>query len=597
MNLKWLGHIQNSNKIATKVFVLLVVFSTLVTIIFSLAQTYQEYISQEKFIENQISNIDKNLMEGLTDAVWHIDLIQINNIILSLYNRDYIHYVNFENNDGVSVEFGDKNIKNKISTSIDVFFNKRKESKKLGRLVLQSDKRYLFETSKRKFISIFFYNGLIVLAIAAALVLLVTRYIAIPLHNLSLYSRTVFENGDANNFNFKDEFAEVADTIKLMYFDLDRNFQEIKKSEERFRDMSQFKKRIVWETDLSFVVTYVSDSLKTNTLGKYMLELEPWASCSDSLLEKVLILKSLQSFRDLEVNFLLMGTPCFWSVSAKPFFDDKGRHIGYRFISEDITQSKLLQDRLEQQKEQMRQSQKLESLGQITGGLTHDFNNLLMIIQGSLRNISKSIERGKDFNKYLKSATGAVDRGRKLTKKLLIYSRKEVLSPTKQNIDFLISDMQDMLEKCLNEKIELKVKLALDKSEVLIDPIELENACINMAINSRDAMPDGGVISLSTRKVFIEDPDELIERGEYIVLSFKDTGKGIAPHLVDKVFEPFFTTKEIGQGTGLGLSQIYGFMKDSKGKVELHSSVNEGTCIEMFFPVIQQKYTYSVPVI
>jgi signal transduction histidine kinase len=597
MSLRWLENLKSSNKVAAKVFLLLIIYSSLITFTFSLFQIYHAHNSQKDLIESQLNNIDKSFLEGFSEAAWSLNPTQIRNLSLSLFNRDYVHHLKVDLTGIDPIKFGEKSKGKSLKNSIKIDFTINGHTKHLGYIFLESDLKYLNLETKKNFISIFFYNGIKVLSIAAVLILLMTHFVGIPLHNLSHFSRNIFEKGDYSSFEFKDEFAEVADTIKLMYFDLDKNYQEIKKSEERFRDMSQFKKRIVWETDLNMNVTYVSDTLRNNCLTKNILSLEPWSNCKESLLHKFLFLKSLQSFRDLEISFNFLGSPNFWSVSAKPFFDDRGRHIGYRFVSEDITQSKILHDKLESQKEQMRQSQKLESLGQITGGLTHDFNNLLMIIQGSLRNITKSMERGKDFTKYVKTANNAVDRGRKLTKKLLVYSRKEVLAPTEQNINYLVDDMTDILEKCLNEKISFETSLCTEETNVLIDPIELENACINMAINSRDAMPSGGRISLSTSKVHISEKEDQLEKGDYVLLSFKDNGKGIPSHIIDKVFEPFFTTKEVGQGTGLGLSQLYGFMKDSNGKVEVNSVLNEGTKIDMYFPVLSPSVEQNIQLI
>lgn len=597
MSLSWLKKIKGSNKIATKVFVLLIVYSGLVTFSFSLIQIYSSHNEQKKLITQKLSHIDQNFLKELGNAAWSLNPDQLKGLSLGLFNRDDIHFLELDLEDMEPISFGSKVESDHISNIHTISHFHKGKNVRLGRILVQNDLKILNEQTLNKFISNFFFNALIVFSIAIILLVLITHFVVLPLHHLSSFSRSVFEDEEYLDFNFKDEFAEVADTIKLMYFNLDKNFQDIKKNEERFRDMSQFKKRIVWETDLNMNVAFVSDTFKKDLLGKNLLTLFPWVHSKEVLLQKILFLKSLQSFRDLEISFDLKGVEQFWSISAKPFFGDKGKHIGYRFVSEDITESKILHNQLELQKEKMRQSQKLESLGQITGGLTHDFNNLLMIIQGSLRNISKSIERGRDFSKYVVTATNAVDRGRKLTKKLLIYSRKEVLEPTKQDINYLVDDMTDILEKCLNDKIKFKTNLCSEETSVLIDPIELENACINMAINSRDAMPTGGNISLSTSKVNISSKQDSLESGDYILLSFEDTGKGIPSHIMDKVFEPFFTTKEVGHGTGLGLSQLYGFMKDSNGKVEVNSTINEGTKIDMYFPTIMPVPENNVPLI
>ncbi|OUR99811.1 hypothetical protein A9Q84_01935 [Halobacteriovorax marinus] len=583
--------------VATKMIYLVVFLSGVIAFTFSAVQLSVSFKKDKSLIEASLDRIEQEYVADLAQALFENDQKQINFLVESISKKRNIHFMRIELLDSRLITFGSNNFEEKITKVFPLIFETRNKKSMVGKIIVQSDLSKFYDKFSKKIMFVILVNLLKMIAIAGTLLLVMNFYVTKPLKNLMRYCQNISNQSFTEKFEFKDEFLKVSQMMGIMFEDLNDNYQDIKKSEERFKDISQFKNRVVWETDLNMTITYISDFVSSDKVDTYLLDAHPWNKCKETLLQKFLILKSLQSFRDLEFHFSESSSEIIWSISAKPFFDDKARHIGYRFISEDITQSKQLQMKLEVQKEQIRQNQKMDALGQITGGLTHDFNNLLMIIQGSLRNITKSIERGRDFNKYLITANNAVDRGRKLTKKLLVYSRKEALTPTRQNVNDLVMEMSDILEKCLNEKITLKVDLCQNVKDIFIDPMELENACINMAINSRDAMPHGGKITIETNRVSIQSANDLLDRGEYVQLSFTDSGRGIPSHVINKVFEPFFTTKDIGQGTGLGLSQIYGFVKDSKGKIDIKSRINEGTQINMFFPVLAEIGLHNVPTI
>lgn len=585
------------DSVTTKMIYLVLIISSIVAFTYAAVQLTLSYQKNMSEIEASMDNLKDAFVFDLSRALYENDKKQVRFLVDRISKQPNIHYMKVELLDSRLIIFGNNNFEEKIEREFPLIHELQGKRVAVGNIVVQSDLSKFYKKFNERIMIVIFVNIIKMFVIAATLLLVMNHFVSKPLRNLKKYGQNISDRKMTKELHFKDDFLDVAQTMESMFEDLSSHYYDIKKSEERFRDVSQFKNRVVWETDLNMTISYISDFVCSHNVDTYLLDVHPWNKCKETLLQKFLILKSLQSFRDLEFHFSENGKETIWSISAKPFFDDKARHIGYRFISEDITKSKQLQMKLEVQKEQIRQNQKMDALGQITGGLTHDFNNLLMIIQGSLRNITKSIERGKDFNKYLNSANNAVDRGRKLTKKLLVYSRKEALAPSRHNVNDLVSDMSDILEKCLNEKISLNIDLCQSTKDIFIDSMELENACINMAINSRDAMPHGGKITLETNKVSIKSANELLDRGEYVQLSFTDSGRGIPSHVIDKVFEPFFTTKDIGQGTGLGLSQIYGFVQDSNGKIDIKSRINEGTQINMYFPVISDKGYHSVQLI
>ena len=244
---------------------------------------------------------------------------------------------------------------------------------------------------------------------------------------------------------------------------------------------------------------------------------------------------------------------------------------------------------LMQAEELLRQSQKMEAVGQLTGGLAHDFNNLLAGISGSLELMNTRIGQGrlKDVDKYMVAAQGASKRAAALTHRLLAFSRRQTLDPKATNVNTLVSGMLELIQRTVGPSVQVETVCMSDLWPTLVDPSQLENALLNLCINARDAMPAGGRITIETDHRWIDR--EAAQRqdmpaGQYLALSVSDTGTGMSPEVIAKAFDPFFTTKPLGQGTGLGLSMIYGFAKQSGGQVRIHSSVGEGTTVSIYLP-------------
>jgi len=239
--------------------------------------------------------------------------------------------------------------------------------------------------------------------------------------------------------------------------------------------------------------------------------------------------------------------------------------------------------------ERLRQSQKMEAVGQLTGGLAHDFNNLLMGITGSLEIIRKRMDQGRaeDVNRYLDAAQNAARRAGILTQRLLAYSRQQALDPRPIDINELVAGMEELVRHSVGPEFDTRVHPHVGLWTTLVDPHQLENALLNLCINARDAMPDGGVLTIKTanrRFDAIAASLHDLPVGEYVSLSVTDTGVGMAPDTIRRAFDPFFTTKPLGTGTGLGLSMIYGFARQSNGQVRIESELGRGTTVSMFLP-------------
>ena len=258
-------------------------------------------------------------------------------------------------------------------------------------------------------------------------------------------------------------------------------------------------------------------------------------------------------------------------------------------IGRDITAEKEAAAERARLEEQLRQAQKMEAVGQLTGGLAHDFNNLLAGISGSLELMQTRMSQGRltDLDRYMTAAQGASKRAAALTHRLLAFSRRQTLDPKPINVNVLVTGMEELIRRTVGPAIEVEVVGASGLWPALVDPHQLENALLNLCINARDAMPGGGRITVETANKWLDAHAARkhdIPPGQYLSLCVTDTGSGMTPDVIAKAFDPFFTTKPIGQGTGLGLSMIYGFAKQSGGQVRIYSEVGQGTTVCIYLP-------------
>ncbi|WP_339931359.1 PAS domain S-box protein [uncultured Brevundimonas sp.] len=277
-------------------------------------------------------------------------------------------------------------------------------------------------------------------------------------------------------------------------------------------------------------------------------------------------------------------TPIDWTVAPEP--------DGENFIAvgRDLTEDKAREQQLMQAQEALRQSQKMEAVGQLTGGIAHDFNNLLAGISGSLELLEKRIGEGRlnGVDRYITAAQGAAQRAAALTQRLLAFSRRQTLDPKAIDVNRLIAGMEDLIRRSVGPTVEVEVVGAGGLWATRMDPSQLENALLNLCINSRDAMaPEGGRLTIETANKWLDDRaarERDLPPGQYVSLCVTDTGSGMTPEVISQAFDPFFTTKPLGQGTGLGLSMIHGFVRQSGGQVRIYSEIGKGTTMCLYMP-------------
>ena len=322
-------------------------------------------------------------------------------------------------------------------------------------------------------------------------------------------------------------------------------------------------------------------------VGKHDLELYPEETARRFIDadRQVLATGKAQAFEGVATGEA--GTQAYL-VTKGVYRDRAGRILGLFGISHDITELRMANETLARTQEALFRSQKMEAVGQLTGGVAHDFNNILAIILGNIELLKLYLPAAPHTDEIIDTVFRATLHGKELTSHLLAFSRSRLLNPHPVAVNSLVADIVRLLGRTLGATIRITTVTSEDAGVAFVDPAALEAAVLNVALNARDAMPDGGSLTISTSKVVITDSpknEDDLKSGLYVMLAIEDTGSGMSPEIAARVFEPFFTTKAGGRGTGLGLSMVYGFAKQSGGTVSIVSKPGRGTTVKMFLPL------------
>ena len=391
----------------------------------------------------------------------------------------------------------------------------------------------------------------------------------------------------------KSEIARVAGAFNSMADALEHRERELSEAKERAEEAAARITMIFESTtdsvlivDRDWCISYFNGPARSlfaegrDLIGMNLSEAFPDAADAEILGQ---FQKVMSDQRPAFVEALCARRNAWLAINAFP--SSQGLAVFFR----DITEHKHAVEARRLIQEQLHQSQKMESVGQLTGGIAHDFNNLLTVVSGNLELIEDAADNDR-VRQFAAAARCAAGRGAKLTAQLLAFSRRQKLNPKLINANKLISEFQGLIRQAVGGscKVELRTDERLWFCHV--DPPLLETALLNLALNARDAMPDGGVLEIETRNVVLDEGVmDGCSPGSYVRLSVTDTGCGIPPEVRDRVFEPFFTTKEVGKGTGLGLSMVYGFVRQTGGYVDVESAPGMGTTVALYLPKAKQK--------
>ncbi len=361
----------------------------------------------------------------------------------------------------------------------------------------------------------------------------------------------------------------------------------LRESESRFRQIADSVPGIIWLTDENGRITFLSKAFEEYT-GK---DREPYygktstdsAHPDDDVTQTPQYEAAAEARSRLTYEYRVRrhdGVHRWFLDTCVPRFDDSGRFLGYIGMLTDVEDMRVMS-------EQLHQAQKMQAVGQLTGGVAHDFNNLLTIILGNAELLSELLDEPK-LRRLADATRDAAERSAALVQRLLAFSRRQTLQPTVIDINDLVGSMRELLIRTLGEDIDIGFSFTPEKLRVLADKSQLEAAMLNLAVNARDAMPGGGTLTIETATVEITPeritPEIDIVPGPYVLIAVSDTGCGMEEEVRRHAFEPFFTTKDVGKGSGLGLSMVYGFIKQTGGNVTLYSEVGQGTAIKIYLP-------------
>lgn len=339
------------------------------------------------------------------------------------------------------------------------------------------------------------------------------------------------------------------------------------------------------------IVTYANRALEewlgrsqNELIGKSIREVMPRDSDEDLLRHMAAALRGEPGL--VMQTGMRNGRPREWQNHFVPQFGPNREVLGYFSILYDLTELKRLESRL-------MEAQKMEAIGQLTGGIAHDFNNLLGVVIGNLQLIERSVAETPSLARKVHTAMRAAVRGADLTRRLLTFARRQILAPTVVDLNKQLSGLTELMQRTLGESIEVRMLQAHDLWHTRVDAGQFENAVLNLAINARDAMTQGGRLTVRTQNVTLDDTfcrdHPQVEPGEYVSIAVTDSGCGIPPDVLKRVFEPFFTTKESGKGSGLGLAMVHGFAEQSGGVATIESTVGRGTTVRLLLPRCDQQ--------
>lgn len=388
------------------------------------------------------------------------------------------------------------------------------------------------------------------------------------------------------------EIRTLANAFNIMAATLERREEDIRTSSARLRR--------IFETEPASV-TLLDYELRIVEINKAGLEILG-ADSVDQVRGKYLPVSVIEEDRErfrAHVHNIKMGNTDLVTIQI---IDLKGRKRWIEMQSANIQLDdssatafiSIARDKTEEvaTSSQLVQAQKMESIGRLTGGIAHDFNNLLTIIMGNAEILREELEERPKLAKLAAMIETAAQRGAELTHSMLAFARRQVLRPTELDTNALLNRMVDMIKRLLGEDIRIQIDTGHNLWRVAADPAQMESAILNLSINARDAMPKGGKLTIETQNIYLDEDyasrNPEATPGEYILIAVSDSGTGMSPEILSQVFDPFFTTKEVGKGSGLGLSMVYGFVKQSRGHIKIYSELTHGTTIRIYLPKIAE---------
>ncbi|GMO96010.1 ATP-binding protein [Bradyrhizobium sp. TM239] len=596
-------------------------FSSVVTLTLTALQLYLDYDREVGLIETRLDEIGRSTTGSLAESLWNLDQNQLKLQLDGILRLPDIRAAEVreiaDRPNPIRLAIGEPSTRSVVTRDYPLNYAVKGNAREIGVLHVEATLTDVYQHLLNRALVILASQAaktfLVSLFIIYMVHLLVTRHLVAIAEFVSKYSLARpppplrLERRPPYD---ADELDKVIDAFNAMCANLQRAYGELREananlerdlkvrrsaeqdaraSEERFRDYAETASDWFWETGPDHRFTYISDRAgvfgmdnkaligKRRTDAAFGRDAEPekWRA-------HMAMLDRHEPFRKFEYRGRdTTGRMHHFSVNGQPVFAADGRFMGYRGSATDLTEQHETEERL-------RQSQKMDAIGQLTGGVAHDFNNVLTVITGTIEIIQEGLADKPEFAAIAQLIDDAATRGAEITSQLLTFARRQPLEPREIDVNALVIETAKLLRPILGAHIEIVTRLADDAWSAMADPSQLSSAIVNLAVNARDAMSGGGKLTIETANRELDDTDAAGDggamRGAFVMVAVADTGHGIPADIRERVFEPFFTTKGVGRGTGLGLSMVYGFAKQTGGTVAVESEEGRGTVMRLFLP-------------
>jgi len=582
----------------------------LITLILTIFQLSREYKMDINGIFDDFHQVEKVHLNSISEVLWAADHAKIRVLIEGIANLRDVVFVSVKGEGNLFISTGDDTALNKITRSFPVEHSYRGKLVQIGTLQIDANLDAVYKRVLDKAVVILISNAIKTALVVIFMMVIIHRLVIMRLMTISQYlgDFRIGEQAKLLWLEHDKETTVVEDELDLVV----RSINEASK-----RVSTAFDRMQVSETELRISEARYKEASHIAHLGHWIYdqEADKLVHCSDELasihgvspdayvamisstekdIERVhpddrafyaeVIRDAQRDGRQFDVEYRIIrpdGVVSHLREIGGPIFDDAGVLVQERGTIQDISDLKKLES-------QLRHSQRMEAVGQLTGGVAHDFNNLLAIMLGNAELLEDISGEDNEAKSNIEAIKAAVSRASSLTSRLLAFSRQSPLAPVATDVDELIGGLKDMLQRALGETVELRTEDCAGLWPATTDPHQFENALVNLTLNARDAMPQGGLLTIETANVTLDKTDakqyEEVAPGDYVRISVSDTGTGIPPDVLAKVFEPFFTTKEVGKGSGLGLSMVFGFVKQSSGHITIYSEVGHGTSVKLYIP-------------
>jgi len=582
--------------VATRLIVYIALFSIALTLIATAVQLYRDYLVQEELLETNLAQVETGYSAMLANHVWEVSDDEVNTLLDGILALPSAHYVMIVKDNQVLYQRGTANVEFPVSRQIPLHYTYKGDKIDLGELVVTASRSGILGVLFDRFFVILASNAIVIAAVSLFVFVLLQLFVTKHLQRISAFAQALSPETMGRSLVLdrpvrperSDELDVLAHAINDMRENLHSGFNALEDSEAYWRALIDNAQDIIVLLDANGNVRYSSPSV-AQVLGVAAARIG--GKPANGLVHPNDRLKFDEWLRALRaeagssarLTFRMQHEDGTWRILEA---------TGQNLLDDPAVAAIVLNARDETEREAiealLRQAQKMEAVGQLTGGVAHDFNNLLAVIIGNMEMLEEALHGDPANQDYALRALGAAERGAELTQRLLAFSRTQALQPEATDLNELVLGMTDLLRRTLGEDIEIKSAAAGDLWATEIDAGQMENALLNLAVNARDAMPFGGRLTIETTNKTLDEEfvaaESEVAAGDYVMVSVKDTGSGMPSNVVEHAFDPFFTTKDVGKGSGLGLSMVYGFVKQSGGHVEILSESGAGTTIRIYLP-------------